>query len=481
MSKCCWPLRGVAPPRSAAISMSALAAGIAPSPTTLAATGTARSVRPRPANGGSQHVAKNFSRRATSMWSSRCLVSWHHWPCRTRRSSTICCFAPVRKHFSKSLAIPDISVPRSASSACCIPGTKSSSFTRMSIASFPPAGCRSITRTGLNHATVLSSHPGAPSRFSRQVRCRLSSRPSVTASCDFHGDLTLLAQPKTFAAWLRPLFRNDWVVYSKPPFGGPEYVLQYLGRYTHRVAISNHRLVSFAEGKVTFRWRDSAHHNEQKLMTLSLDEFLRRFLLHVLPKGFVRIRNFGFLANRRRATTLPLCFQLLGAAATATANKKHPLPMTRALFGSVPSVVGRWWSSRDSLLPKSNSVLHRSRSRLPHETTLIQHHENFACFGALRLLCVLPPNKSLLPASPTLSSAAHSFVIRQLSVPRVVCCASAAPPRRTSHATPPLHSICIGPASAATTGGFLQVVVSKAREHAVLVRAPCLIALPIQH
>jgi hypothetical protein len=131
---------------------------------------------------------------------------------------------------------------------------------------------------------------------------------------NFHGNLTCLAQPKTFAAWLRPLFRKDWVVYSKPPFGGPEYVLQYLGRYTHRVAISNHRLVSFAEGKVTFRWRDSAHHNEQKLLTLSLDEFLRRFLLHVLPKGFVRIRNFGFLANRRRATLLPLCFHLLGSA-----------------------------------------------------------------------------------------------------------------------------------------------------------------------
>ena len=129
----------------------------------------------------------------------------------------------------------------------------------------------------------------------------------------FHGNLTLLAQPRTFAAWLRPLFRKNWVVYSKPPFGGPEYVLQYLGRYTHRVAISNHRLLWFAEGKVTFRWRDSAHHNEQKLMTLSVDEFLRRFLLHLLPKGFVRIRNFGFLANRRRATLLPLCFHLLGS------------------------------------------------------------------------------------------------------------------------------------------------------------------------
>jgi hypothetical protein len=130
----------------------------------------------------------------------------------------------------------------------------------------------------------------------------------------FHGNLRLLAQPKTFCSWLRPLFRKDWVVYAKRPFGGPEYVLQYLGRYTHRVAISNHRLVSLTDGQVTFRWRDSAHHNEQKLLPISVDEFLRRFLLHLLPQGFVRIRNFGFLANRRRATLLPLCFQLLCAA-----------------------------------------------------------------------------------------------------------------------------------------------------------------------
>src|SRR6266571_5189364 len=133
------------------------------------------------------------------------------------------------------------------------------------------------------------------------------------------GDLALLAQPKFFAAWLRPLFRKNWVVYSKPPFGGPEYVLQYLGRYTHRVAISNHRLVSLADGQVTFRWRDSADHNQQKLMAVSLDEFLRRFLLHLLPKGFVRIRHFGFLANRRRAALLPRCF----AALHATSPKKE--------------------------------------------------------------------------------------------------------------------------------------------------------------
>ena len=132
------------------------------------------------------------------------------------------------------------------------------------------------------------------------------------------GDLALLAQPKIFASWLRPLFRKDWIVYSKPPCGGPEYVLQYLGRYTHRVAISNHRLVSLADDQVTFRWRDSAHHNQQKLMSVSLDEFLRRFLLHLLPKGFVRIRHFGFLANRRRAALLPLCFAALGAVPPQT-------------------------------------------------------------------------------------------------------------------------------------------------------------------
>jgi Putative transposase/Transposase zinc-binding domain len=130
---------------------------------------------------------------------------------------------------------------------------------------------------------------------------------------NFHADLKLLANPKIFAAWLRPLFRQHWVVYLKPPFGGSEYVLQYLGRYTHRVAISNHRLVSFADGQVIFRWRDSAHGNKQKLLPLSVNEFLTRFLLHILPQGFVRIRNFGFLANRRRTALLPLCFQLLGS------------------------------------------------------------------------------------------------------------------------------------------------------------------------
>ena len=129
----------------------------------------------------------------------------------------------------------------------------------------------------------------------------------------FPGSLRPLAAEKAFAAFLRPLFRKEWVVYSKRPFGGPEYVLHYLARYTHRVAISNHRLLSVADGSVTFRWKDYAHGSKQRKMTIAAEEFLRRFMLHVLPRRFVRIRFSGFLANRRRRQLLPLCQQLLEA------------------------------------------------------------------------------------------------------------------------------------------------------------------------
>jgi hypothetical protein len=125
------------------------------------------------------------------------------------------------------------------------------------------------------------------------------------------GALQPFRQDQTFASFLRTLFRQDWVVYLKPPFGGPQHVLRYLAGYTHRVAISNHRLVAFQHDQVTFRYKDYAHSNKKRLMTLSSQEFLRRFLLHVLPRGFVRIRFYGFLAHRRRANLLPLCQQLL--------------------------------------------------------------------------------------------------------------------------------------------------------------------------
>src|SRR6266567_1065158 len=151
------------------------------------------------------------------------------------------------------------------------------------------------------------------------------------AELGFYGNRKPLAHPKAFSAWISTLLRNDWHVYSKRPFGGAEHALCYLGHYTHRVAISNHRLVSLADDQVTFRWRDSAHHNEHKLMTLALDEFLRRFLLHTLPKGFVRIRHFGFLANRRRTALLPLCVAARGTVPsqiepeTSSTQESEPL------------------------------------------------------------------------------------------------------------------------------------------------------------
>ena len=140
----------------------------------------------------------------------------------------------------------------------------------------------------------------------------------------FYGRMKPLGQPKTFRELLRQTWRHDWVVYAKRPFGGPDHVLRYLGGYTHRVAISNHRLVALENGQVSFRWRDSAHHDQKCLMQLPVHEFLRRFLLHLLPRGFVRIRHFGFLANRRRTELLSLCMTLLATAPPAKASAAIP-------------------------------------------------------------------------------------------------------------------------------------------------------------
>jgi hypothetical protein len=149
----------------------------------------------------------------------------------------------------------------------------------------------------------------------------------------FHGSLVGLAEPAAFAAMLRGLFGSDWVVYAKRPFGGAEHALRYLGCYTHRVAISNHRLVALENGEVVFRWRDSAHKNKKRLMRLDLNEFLRRFFLHVLPRGFVRIRHFGFFAHRRRAALLPLCFTLLGQTGDSqTVTDSAPTDAPRQLW-----------------------------------------------------------------------------------------------------------------------------------------------------
>jgi hypothetical protein len=141
-----------------------------------------------------------------------------------------------------------------------------------------------------------------------------------TAFCQgelgFHGELKSLGEKRTFFEWIARVAKTEWVVYAKPPFGGPRQVLKYLARYTHRVAISNQRLISLEDGRVTFRWKNSARTSEPAAMTLKAEEFIRRFLLHVLPKGFVKIRHFGFLANRCRHDNVLLCRELLASSST---------------------------------------------------------------------------------------------------------------------------------------------------------------------
>lgn len=130
----------------------------------------------------------------------------------------------------------------------------------------------------------------------------------------FFTTLEKLQDRREFLRYLEPLSKSEWVVYAKPPFAGPEKVLDYVGRYTHRVAISNNRLLDIEAGQVSFRYKDYRDHSQQKTMALSAEEFIRRFLLHVLPHGFHRIRYFGFLGNRHRQEKLAQCRELLGMA-----------------------------------------------------------------------------------------------------------------------------------------------------------------------
>ncbi len=147
----------------------------------------------------------------------------------------------------------------------------------------------------------------------------------------FFGDQVELNERRTFQRYLAPLRKKTWVVYAKPPFAGPEAVLAYLSRYTHRVAISNRRLISFDETDVTFRYKDYRRDGteRQRTMTLAADEFIRRFLLHVLPKGFHRIRHYGLLASAGRKANIALARELLAAPAPAQLEEPAPPPDPR--------------------------------------------------------------------------------------------------------------------------------------------------------
>ena len=171
------------------------------------------------------------------------------------------------------------------------------------------------------------------SRLFRRVFLQELENAFGAGKLRFFRNLANLAEPQAFARRLAELRRLDWVVYAKPPIGGPEQVLAYLGRYTHRVAIANSRLLSLADGKVRFTWKDYRQGGITKVMTLDADEFIRRFLLHALPDGFHRIRHYGFLANGDRADNVALCQRLLdgcdtGACEPADNRSKGDRPLT---------------------------------------------------------------------------------------------------------------------------------------------------------
>jgi len=149
------------------------------------------------------------------------------------------------------------------------------------------------------------------SRLFRRLFLEALNQAFDAGNLNFFSNLEPLTTPRAFRRYLAPLRRAEWVVYTKAPFDGPEQVLRYVARYTHRVAISNDRLLDIEDGKVSFSWKDYRDNNQRKTMTLAAEEFIRRFLIHVLPKGFQRIRHYGFLANCCRARKLPLCRQLL--------------------------------------------------------------------------------------------------------------------------------------------------------------------------
>lgn len=163
------------------------------------------------------------------------------------------------------------------------------------------------------------------SRLFRRLFLEQLQRAFDAGDLHFYHALEELQAPAAFAHYLAPVRQTEWVVYAKPPFGGPRQVLEYLGRYTHRVAISNNRLIDFADDQVRFRWKDYRHESRPKVMQLPADEFIRRFLLHVLPSGFQRIRHYGLLANRYRSVKLAQCRQLLAEPAPTLPVPAAPL------------------------------------------------------------------------------------------------------------------------------------------------------------
>ena len=193
----------------------------------------------------------------------------------------------------------------------------------------------------------------------RKLYLRYLEQTYAAGKLQFYGALQELSDPKSFARYLAPLQDSEWVVYAKPPFGGPDRVLDYLGRYTHRVAISNNRLEELKDGQVRFAYKDYKHEQRHKVMTVSADEFLRRFLLHVLPDSFQRIRHYGLLGNRHRAENLARCRELLAMPAPIPESRCDYRERLQQLGGNDPLLCPQCKTGkmvRIALLPVGGSI-----------------------------------------------------------------------------------------------------------------------------
>jgi hypothetical protein len=236
--------------------------------------------------------------------------------------------------------------------------------------------CKRSRRRGKDffvHVKILS-------RVFRGKFIELLKEAYQSGQLELHGELTSLRESTAFESLLNESVKKDWVVYAKRPFGGPEQVLKYLARYTHRVAISNHRLVELRDGQVSFRYKDYADGQQTKVMTLSNTEFIRRFLMHALPSGFVRIRYYGFLANRYRKQHLDHCRELLDVAhATAITPKEEPVEPTEEMElvlspETCPACGRKSLVNRGTVLPTNAQPLQRPHF-LTVRTSLNEWHD----------------------------------------------------------------------------------------------------------
>jgi hypothetical protein len=241
---------------------------------------------------GWKTVNASFSTSRIFTWSSPYRSPLPRLPCKTSRSSTTFCSGLPLRRCAPSRLTPSTWAPRSA---CVVPG-----------GGISPDGTRWISCRPNFFLPVA-----VLARLFRRLFVDYLTQAFDAGDLQSFSSLEPLRMRDAFLRHIASSREKDWVVYAKPPFAGPEEVLKYVARYTHSVAISNNRLLDINDGKVAFRWKDYRNGDCHKTMTLNADEFIRRFLLHVLPDGFQRIRYFGFLANRYRAEKLALCRQLL--------------------------------------------------------------------------------------------------------------------------------------------------------------------------